>query len=149
MRWTFKDTDCFRNTFPFNRLQIANFARGSNSPNGGLSSIQQIPVRVRRAFDFGEPPATWSDSCNIDDMICLPKANSGGGTWTLLAGSNFSQGHTLIFKDDQGLDEGATITITAAGSDTIDGDGVKNYEIAVSYGSLILVWDGTSSWQVY
>lgn len=66
-------------------------------------------------------------------------------TWTLPAASSLNPGQSLIVSDAVGAINGAnTLTVAAAGSDTINGGASQNYAIART--QITFVSDGVSKW---
>ena len=83
----------------------------------------------------------------VDEAILVVNKASGAATAaTLPAGAAHGQSARMIYvKDGKGDAATNNITVTAAGSDTIDG--AATYVIADNYGFVMLSWNGTE-WNV-
>ncbi len=73
-------------------------------------------------------------------LLVINKASGAATGVTLPPGSSQTYGRTVTIKDGKGDAGSNNITITAAGSDTIDGS--ATYVVGINYGSVELMWNG-------
>lgn len=81
-----------------------------------------------------------------DTFVTLLTTTTGARQITLPLASSVSAGRFYIVKDITGSCLANNITIARQGSDTIDGD--TSYVLNSSYGSWMIISDGTASWYV-
>jgi hypothetical protein len=91
----------------------------------------------------GVSTTTGSTSVASTTDLMLVQGNTGAVTLTLPAANAVVSGRRIVIKDG-GLAATYNITITAAGTDTIDG--AASQVLATSYGSVTVVSDGSSKW---
>lgn len=94
----------------------------------------------------GDSTATYI-ILTTDQYFGSTRSLTGGCTVTLPVGSSVPVGRQYIIKDEGGQSGtfGRRITLTAAGSDTIDGSATRT--ITSNYGALTVLWTGTR-WSV-
>lgn len=112
-------------------------ARGSSGLNIDQMTTHACSVATIAATDRTFATTPGGSACS-------------GGTvaWTLPACSAVNPGQYLLVEDLGGLVNGSnTITITRAGSDTING--VNTVVVSSQYGAGLLTCDGTSKWTFY
>lgn len=109
--------------------------------NNPLTTIQNFPIKSRMAVD-----ADLTIVAN-DELICTSAALTAARTWTLPAANAVQPGKTFKLRDVLGtVTSTNTITVTRAGSDTIDG--ATSIVLRNAYGGLDVVSDGVSKWTV-
>jgi hypothetical protein len=84
---------------------------------------------------------------STDQYFGSTRSTVGACTVTLPLGSGVTVGRQYVIKDEGGNSGqgGRRITVTASGSDTIDGSATRT--ITSNYGSLTVMWTGTR-WSV-
>lgn len=110
--------------------------------NGGALNTSLLVTTVLA------PYATSTDYTILPaDIYGIIQVNSGSGprTITLPSANAVSNGRYYVIADVTGNAAANNITIARAGADTIDG--ATSATIAVNYGSVELVSDGSSKWK--
>ena len=94
----------------------------------------------------GNTSSTYSIT-STDQYFGSTRSTVGACTVTLPLGSSVPMGRQYIIKDEGGYSGlfGRRITVTASGSDTIDGSATRT--ITSNYGALTVLWTGTK-WSV-
>ena len=94
----------------------------------------------------GNTSSTYSIT-TTDQYFGSTRSTVGACTVTLPLGSSVPMGRQYIIKDEGGYSGlfGRRITVTASGSDTIDGSATRT--ITSNYGALTVLWTGTK-WSV-
>jgi hypothetical protein len=94
----------------------------------------------------GNSTATYT-LLTTDQYFGSTRSTAGACTVNLPLGSTVPVGRQYIIKDEGGQSGtvGRRVTLTAAGSDTIDGSATRT--ITSNYGSLTVLWTGTR-WSV-
>ena len=103
--------------------------------NEGLDLKSQLYTNVRKID---------SSSDTLNDKDFYVGVDYGGSVSIDIPASE--KGRTLIIKDESGSANTNNITLSSAGSETIDGS--SNYIIDTDYGVVRLINDGNDNWSV-
>ena len=128
-------------------IYVSSITGGNNiilSTSTGAVSITRIDGS--QTVVTGNSTATYT-ILTTDQYFGSTRSTVGGCTVTLPLGSAVPVGRQYIIKDEGGQSGtfGRRITLTAAGSDTIDGSATRT--ITSNYGALTVLWTGTR-WSV-
>jgi hypothetical protein len=128
-------------------IYVSSITGGNNivlSTSTGAVSITRIDGSQNVVT--GNSTATYT-ILTTDQYFGSTRSTVGGCTVTLPLGSAVPVGRQYVIKDEGGQSGtfGRRITLTAAGSDTIDGSATRT--ITSNYGSLTVLWTGTR-WSV-
>lgn len=115
------------------------FTNGEYLRGGNVTNTRR-PIRYKRVTVSSSYTAT------IHDHMISVDTSGGAYTMTLPSAASVGDGFVLDFKDKSGDAEINPITLDGNGGDTIDGQ--LTMLIDWEYGSLRLISDGVSSWEV-
>jgi len=116
------------------------------------STVQVLNDRDRVVAVLGAPPgdssirvATAADYvCQGGEQLVAVTSTGAARAITLPSAASVPQGIPMVFKDEGGGAATNNITVSRAGSDTIDGATSK--VINTNYGTFRLYSDGVSKW---
>lgn len=109
-----------------------------------LTSLNFVTSAPTTSFSVVSP-TTGSGATGSSHEAFLCNANSGAIVVTLPAASSTGNGCTVAFKKTDS--SGNAVTLTASGSDTIDGLGT--FSLTAQYSWAIIVSDGSSKWNIF
>ena len=114
--------------------------------SGSTSNVTISRIDGLQTVVTGNSTASYALSL-VDQYFGSTRSTVGACTVTLPLGSAVPVGRQYVIKDEGGQSGtfGRRITLTAAGSDTIDGSATRT--ITSNYGSLTVLWTGTR-WSV-
>jgi hypothetical protein len=118
--------------------------------HGGTGQASAAAARGSAGLDIDELTGHGDSNYTIlstDRVVATNAAFTAARTWTLPAASALNAGQTVTIVDAQGtLTATNTLTVTRAGTDTINGG--TSYVIAVAFNYVTLISDGSSKWTV-
>lgn len=135
------------------------FARSTSVYNGDLyyTNSSGVAIQLTTGGSIVSTPASvqsFETQAVASDLITSPASTfvylivdtSAARNITLPLASAVSAGRVYIVKDSSGNSNTNNITITAAGSDTVDGSATQT--LNSNYGSWMVVTDGSTSWYI-
>jgi hypothetical protein len=130
-------------------VSAGNVSAGTLSiANGGTGEITAAAARGSLGLDIDQMTTNGDSAYGIlatDRVVATNAALTAARIWTLPAASALNAGQQLCVVDNAGgVTSTNTLTISKAGSDTIDGG--MTYVLNGAYQSVCLVSDGTSKW---
>ena len=122
-----------------------------NIANGGTGQTTVAGARASSGLDIDEMTFHGNSSYTIvttDRTVATNASLTSARTWTLPAASGMNDGQQLCVVDDAGgVTSTNTLTISRAGSDTIDG--ATSYVLGSAYQGVCLVADATNGkWSI-
>ena len=127
--------------------QTANLVEIQNSSSTVLSSIAADGTMFMNSGERVKRTATAIDyTILVTDYYVGVTSTAAPRTITLPTSTASLSGRKFIIKDESGGAATNNITITRAGSDTIDG--ATTFVINTNYGSVHLIADGGTAWFV-
>jgi len=121
-------------------LANGNFGLGTETP------AAKLQVNGSQAVKRVDSPAGPYAATSSDYVISKTGVSVGGDAVTLPAAASLPSGQVMFIKDKSGVSTGRNITVTANLGDTIDSAPV--YTIASNFGSVMLMCDGVSNWEI-
>lgn len=105
------------------------------APTATFNGLEYLDVSVDLILSAGNTAVILAVDCSAPRTITLPLANT------------VPAGRFYVIKDATLQSETNTLTIAAAGSDTIDG--LSSVTITSDGGSVVVAGDGTSAWRIW
>lgn len=120
---------------------------GGNNLNDVTSAPQsRINLGIDVGTGHGDSAYTMAA---VDRFVYTNAAFTAARIWTLPAASSYSTGEVLYVQDVQGTVTGTnTLTVSRAGSDTINGS-ASSVVLNAAFSGLAFISDGNSKWTVF
>lgn len=101
-------------------------------------------AKIEKGVIFNRRSQTAASDTSTATDLYIGENRSGAITQTLVAANAVASGYQLVIQDESGAGATNNITITRAGSDTING--ATTLVINTNYGAKTLTSDGSSKW---